>query len=894
MYSDTSLFSKKNIFNLLLLGILALGIPLSTNALKEAQILRSRADNAEVKFVGDNVKLIAGKPVTTSVNVTVELAAKYRPRGQTAMANFESDLAYGGLIEKVEANHNGTPGWGDEFVCEKYGANAGAFQWLSTTTYNGWQDCKVGRWTHFLRENADGQTSQCNWTSEYTISCPGQPEIGGSGEIPVNTTGSGTAIGAVDCDYAADRQQYSCDASGTAGTWWCHFCSDGTPRCYDSQSLGNKDVCKPNASAADPAVVVPVAGNVCFACNVGEKKYHATGDTNIANCSVSCASGALNCNGTVSQFEGKECGGTSGAPAATNTQSPNVCYVCDQSKYRENTSLSLDKCSSECNGLSSDTCHGGRGAWQGKDCIDPKDPNDVALTFTNGATGGNSACASVSPVSYLSPYSPTGTNVSDLVARYYLRSDSADGAARDSHGPLLDLELPSDYDQRNAEERKQDEEAVANGTKAADELVKLLQDGNLVYRELVSTGGNVDGEVAQYFLRSDSPAWAKGRAVQGGSNRIMYPPNPVVNKLVDLVKEGKIYVKDLCGGPAAPAPAAPATTAFTTSFKMATSQAGLSDPATTVLPYDAHPKRVQMILDADPNFRGTKTVFVEFSYSDGTKEVKSASIDVIGNAPVVSSASCSTDLSGTKVAVTLTGTDFGSSQGQNGKLLLGNDANKKVRITSWSNTSIVGTIDNAGLNSNVSTVTYPLSLYRDIDLSKVDVQCGLNTAQISVGGSLICHAPNISQLDNVELTIVEDKVGGSKTKETVSITKEGIVKGSSKAILQKGQKYKVCLKAPGSLRKCFDAVGSDGTVVIKDSSLPVGDVFPDEGDCQINSLDATKVKRDWTLTTGKGKKSDFNQDGVVNSIDWTCMKKDFGQSCSAEPTAPVGAGTTAP
>ncbi len=85
----------------------------------------------------------------------------------------------------------------------------------------------------------------------------------------------------------------------------------------------------------------------------------------------------------------------------------------------------------------------------------------------------------------------------------------------------------------------------------------------------------------------------------------------------------------------------------------------------------------------------------------------------------------------------------------------------------------------------------------------------------------------------------------------------------------------------------------DGTSVINDLILPVGDIWgpSGKGDGQINSIDYSKFRQDWsagrdTTTTRTG---DFNQDSRINSVDWACMRYGFGQSDEAEPAPGSGA-----
>ncbi len=94
------------------------------------------------------------------------------------------------------------------------------------------------------------------------------------------------------------------------------------------------------------------------------------------------------------------------------------------------------------------------------------------------------------------------------------------------------------------------------------------------------------------------------------------------------------------------------------------------------------------------------------------------------------------------------------------------------------------------------------------------------------------------------------------------------------------------------MRRNADFVAAGSTSVINNLALPVGDIFPlDGGDGVINAIDKSELNREWgVVSTGTAKPGDFNLDGKVNSIDWACMRFDFGKVDDLQPQA-TGSGT---
>ncbi len=862
MYSDTNLFSKKNLFNLLFLAILAVGIPLATNAIKYQQILRSRAGAAGISFAGNNIKTVGTTKYAISTTVQVTLTAPNNPQGQTSSMEDPKVLAAGGWVDKAEAHHIGTDG---AEPCDGRDESGNKTQ---RAIGDAWDNCTA----HWAYADGNGQ----NWCVKDGCQSDNGPPGGGvcsttrifvqerNEECDVDwLCGSGepsnirncTAVCSADNRLSLGRR---CAGQEGAGNTAGHVYEvtritdcNGNVR-YENSDQGVDNILCGGSNGTDNCRDNPVTPPTSY-------KWTSVCSQS-CNSNSDCPRGANNAEGWCYGFSGgNKClklestggGGGGGDSCRDNPVAPPTGYkwtaICGQS-CTSNSQCPRGANNQEgwcygfaggnkCMKLESTGGGGGGGGGSAASCFVcnngqlRKSGGDGDLTDCPAAGGVNTTCPALS-----------GTGRTDnrcTAPANFLTTNNASctpGGGGGSGGQCF----------------------VCNNK-------KWRVDGNGCPTTYTAPACNsatntpVPGQSGKFNWDGCTGATADTACDTGGANPTPGPPTPP------------------------PTPAA----IYTVSYRLST------DPTfagAAVKPFTAQGMSDAIVLDPDPNFRGKKTVWVEYLDSAGVRTTASAEIEIVGPDMSISGGSvvCSVDISGTSVSVNITGTDFGGRQTPGTVTVEGNN-NKKLSGVTWSNTNITGTIPRSLLALDPVGTTIPLTITRASDQSKLalDTQCVVNASQISVGGSLICHAPNATQLDNVIISIDDYDTATTPFEETVSITKEGIVKGTSKAKLQKNKKYRVCLEAPGSLRKCFDNVlGSDGTVVIKDAALPVGDVIKD---CTINSLDAGEVKRQMSIAVVKGKTADFNQDSVVNSIDWTCMNKDFGQSCNAKKSA-VSAG----
>ncbi len=273
----------------------------------------------------------------------------------------------------------------------------------------------------------------------------------------------------------------------------------------------------------------------------------------------------------------------------------------------------------------------------------------------------------------------------------------------------------------------------------------------------------------------------------------------------------------------------------------------------------------------------TQQLCVQFKASDGTiSPANCLSIGMIGSDPTITNCSIETNAAGADF--TINGTNFGTTNGtvKNG--------NTSLTITQWSATSIKATLTNAPAGQ-----AFPITVTKS-DGGSVNGLCSAGSA-ISVGTKRICEPLIGKDISNVKVVIVENKANGRKFNETVTIDKNGTLKGLTTQLVP-GESYKVSLQAPKTTRKAKTFTAGAGANNIDDLILPIGDIFPlSAQDNVINTLDKAEMNKEWIIHTNPTgeRPADLTDDARVNSFDWACMRLGFNETSDPEPT---GAATT--
>lgn len=285
----------------------------------------------------------------------------------------------------------------------------------------------------------------------------------------------------------------------------------------------------------------------------------------------------------------------------------------------------------------------------------------------------------------------------------------------------------------------------------------------------------------------------------------------------------------------------------------------------------------------------TYAILVRFIGANGRTVDKNTSIVFAGSDPVVSGAACTVDLQDNSLVFTLGGSNFGSRDFEK-STVRADGAN--LEILEWFDRSAdslgPGLVKARWTNPPDTTTgrTFAITLNR-ADGARASATCSINTAQITLGVKLFCRAPSSFDQDDVELSVFEitpagstaNSAAASRTREKVTINKEGVIQ-NLKTRLKESARYVICLKAPKSLRACTDEfTASSGNNLIKDFTLPVGDL---NGDGIINTVDAGMLRNQWGPVR-PNKTCDFNKDGFCNSFEWGCMLHDFNSRNMSEP-----------
>ena len=317
---------------------------------------------------------------------------------------------------------------------------------------------------------------------------------------------------------------------------------------------------------------------------------------------------------------------------------------------------------------------------------------------------------------------------------------------------------------------------------------------------------------------------------------------------------------------------------FTVEYRIAETEAGLND--VEFADYDEEPIFTNFEL-SDPT-PGDKFIWVEFKASDGRTEIRHIRIRLVGDPPEIKGVVCNLDIARENVKITVEGKNLGTDQGK-----VTADG-KDTEILEWTNDLVTALMNKPNI-SNDQTNRFKIAISGSDGTLIKEVPCEIDTALIYLGARLFCREPGKFDVEGVKVRIL-DSIKTS-VEETVSIDKEGVVKGLQTR-LQAGSRYALSIKAPYSLRRNTYFTASAGTTVVEsdtggDFILPVGDIAPKvRVDGFINSLDRSELSTQWRVlgTQTTVRTGDFNRDTKVNSVDWACMRFDFNQSDADLPT----------
>lgn len=337
---------------------------------------------------------------------------------------------------------------------------------------------------------------------------------------------------------------------------------------------------------------------------------------------------------------------------------------------------------------------------------------------------------------------------------------------------------------------------------------------------------------------------------------------------------------------------APTPTTKTTQYRISQTKFDETDTKIAWQTYSSEPTTVPVVFtNLVPG--QDLTVFVQFKADDkSTSKVLSKSIKYSPPAKI-SQTSCSFNPSGQGTLVTISGENFGD-QGQGQVLVNGQVAD----IVSWTGqlptvlqkSATVPDSKNTGAQTFFSQIVAKIADKPDTS-TKLSVElktdngsdltssCIINTASLDFDAKIGCRASGDFTVNDVDISITEETTGAKPlVQQKIQLDQSGHPTGFT-PVLETGKKYLMLVKAPKSVAKKVEFTASDGSTVLPNIDLPIGDIAPQGNpDGSINSLDRSELVREWSLTSGVQRPGDFNMDSAVNSLDWSCMRASFNQS----------------
>lgn len=838
--------NKKNLANLLLLGILVMALPIAVQTMRQQQIINSRATADTIVFTGNNLVNLpgnklgfkldpAGKPV-----VALEISSPIESASQTAKSQniFMSLVSNGGLVGTVYAGHceRGDPGSTNTY-CD------------NGKIYQDQPDCSHADTGETCGGDDGGGNKVCNPGDmggyRCTGNCAGCGADEGEGAVKqCNSSGTGwdEIRGECTTQCAGPCKSSRCSNPDAGDGAWRYECQDNTACAADlKQGVGVPFHCENGqwkntnplgecTTQCTPSSTCPSGQNKVDKSKIGQRF-----DDNIVGKDLQSYKGTGECGYKYYKWEstlgdGNVCTTFSFGPWEDQTQCPKgACtvgnWIFSNAKPAANTLIKATV-----KGTSSGT------TW-----------TDIAYKVDSGSW-------TVPPKVDVTGGASTPTFSFDV-----------DSGANGAHKIVLGI-------------NKGVVACTGTGTFNTGGVTdKCPADSNLtVTPSTVKVGETI---VFQYKAGEDTniggDTWSAG--IEESKCQFDLGGRKYTCIAQSATDEGYWNHRwengAKCGS--ATYKITGTQTVTTTHYRIAESPTDFSETGKYGWQeYTTTPMKISY--EFNDKTPGLKNIFVEFKGSDGkTFGRKTAQIKLLSADPTITSCSLTFETNNNTV-LSLTGTDFGKDKGTI------KSGDNTLTIKEWKDKSIKAIFPNAPEGEKL-----PVSV-SNVDGQLVEGQCSAITS-LALGAKVFCRTASAQDTDNVDLTLTGDFPGGTKSKQKVKIDREGNIAGLNQR-MEEGKKYKLTLKAPKSVRKTvsFTAVAG-GAVNIPNFVLPIGDIMPvPGGDGTINSLDKGELNRQWIIAqSATGRSGDFNNDGRVNSIDWACMRHDFGASDDPEPTAPL-------
>lgn len=920
MYDESpGLLTRKNIINLLLLGIMILGIPVGTKLVETQKALRSQAAGELVDIVADgtHVKEVAGKKyVVDPTQVTLILTPP------TTYPTLNTSLIPASLVTRAYAQipdcdpnfNNGQGACGEEFTCDDQGG-IGVQHLLGTDS----QGCSVGKWTQWVRNDSSDGHGVCRWSlNSYKEDCPATPPV----QPP--------AASCNDSDY----EFKGCDTSQCGKE--IHICKNDSTKVKNQVSLAgdcgkvaNNSACATTPTGGSSSDNCARHLSLCLSgstakslwctdvtCNkpdqVGcwtKENWGDGGDGNDSSCTQSaCFRGSQGNQGSADQG----CKSSKNYPDSVCKQVPDnstfedgctkppapppatdSCYKCVTGNHFQVQNLSV------C-GSSAPRCDFTASSTQGP-CLASQAPTNTAVCnyqppapATNVATctlevSGNGSHKTITPHFLVN-------NVEQDKHGYRLEfyPDSGNNGVKSNPQNGADS-ITFNYEPRSNPYRAKIEFQDNNLTQAKTSCLSsefsvtsqtqitclkcTANDQSVNQWSSVACGSTTPSDCSSStalntVCKATSSTVVNGSCGPAGSvttcfkcgtdNKWASATCPATGTIPAC--SASITGNQVCtgGGAAAGQSCGPAriTTQKIKISKDIVSWANIAeedfvpDPAGFMIKNNLNLAN----LFADANIRGAQTFYVRFIASNGAVVDKSFAVNIVGSSPAITECVPTIALGGGALTVTLNGREFGT-KGSSSKVLLGETA-LRVAEGNWNNNRIVANLDN--IPSNISSgSTLPLiSVVRDPDQEKVTVQsCSVETAQVNINATPVCGA-SADSLGEIDMSIAElSSVGVGSTASPTSTTNKvkRKVKLGKGGVIQGSQELK--LQAGHLYQATFKA---DNTTRVKTPPFTAS----------AGTTNLSDVKFPWGDIAPRAK-----QDGKVNISDYREL---LGQwSCSA-------------
>lgn len=833
---------KKNLFNLLVLGILVLALPLGINLIRQQQILKSRAAVDPIVFTGDNVQKKAdGSWVALKPQITLTLTSPLGPAVQTQTVKSENilmSLFKNGLVKTAYAGHTcptmNTYCDGDQLCHDLCDPNGHSCDGPGTCPGSGGGGCPSQTCTY--------STGDSSCASGITI-------CSGSGASGSNQPG---------CTYTAGCSSCSCYVPTTSG------CTN--PTAVDGTW---RYVCQSTACPTNPSQGVGVP----WRCESGQWVNKNTSGECTASCSAptSCPAGQDAVSAAVAQkmkagdylvdinIVGEDLKSYTGTGLCgykyyvykSLLSNGGACVTYSFGKWTDQTKCPTGACTVN--------------NWT----FSPTNPAPntlfkASVTGVSGGSGWSNIAYKVDNGGWVTPAQVTVTGSSTTPTWTFDVNSGAAGThtiifginkgatactgtgstGTFTTGTSGSTTCPADSNLTIAP-------STAN---VGDTMVFQYKAGEDVFIGGDTWSGGIDEKSCQFDLAGRKYTCKTQSAVDNGIWQHRWNNKANCGSATYTIK----------GSGTTP----PGTT--TVSFRVAENPTDLD--AAAWQPYTSHPM-TGINFEFKDKTPGKKFVWVEFKDSSGKTERRSAEITLLGSGPEITG--CSLSFEGNTTTLNLTGKNFGTDKG---KVTSGT---QEFAASQWKDTSIQAIWPNA-----------PEGKTLDVTVTNAFGQAGPGQcsaiAQLSLGAKVFCRRPSDHATENVQMVLAGAFEGGTLVRQKVTIDKDGLVQGLTQK-LEAGKQYKISLKAPLGLRKAASFTASSGTTNLPNFVLPIGDIFPiDGGDQVINSLDKSELNRQWIIAQAViNRTGDFNRDTRVNSIDWACMRYDFNVPNDPEPV--VGA-----